>query len=63
MHLRLARAGLGRSIHHRSFDVRRGIDTERLFWWSLIGLGILGTMIFVGLFGILLWGLFWGIST
>lgn len=24
---------------------------------------ILGTMIFVGLFAILLWGLFWGMST
>jgi hypothetical protein len=35
--------------------------TERLLWGSLIGLAILGTMLFLGLFGVLIWGLFWGI--
>ena len=59
MPLRLARAGPGRSAH-RPVDIRWGTLTERLLWLSLIGLGILGTMVFLGLFGVLLWGLFWG---
>ena len=59
MALRVTRAGPGRLVPPL-LGIRRGIVTERLLWWSLIGLGILGTMIFLGLFGVLLWGLFWG---
>ena len=60
MQLRLDRAGSGRPALP-SFGFRPGIVAERLLWWSLIGLGLLGTAVFLGLFGVLIWGLFWGI--
>jgi hypothetical protein len=45
----------------RVAGVRWGLLTERLFWWTLIGAGIVGTLIFVAFFAIVVWGLVWGV--
>jgi hypothetical protein len=61
-----------RSAYARDVELLHGPDgralahatrrlTERLLWWGLVAVGVVGLLVFAALVGLLLWGIFTGV--